>query len=283
MFNTGMPGILPVMNVDGNNDGFGNGGGWWAWIIILALFGWGGNGFGFGGNRGNGCCCNPCGGNGVEAAVQRGFDNQTVVNKLNGLENGICNLGYDQLAQMNGIQNTVQQTGWNLQQTMNQNAIAQMQQNWAMQQAQSDCCCENRVGQMNIINQMDRNTCAMTNTMNVNTRDIIDTYNNGMRTISDQINAGFTNLRIQGLEQENRRLENALNRCDRDSALLAMGNSVVDRVVDRCCPTSRPAFLTCNPDTGNVIPQAGLDQIRNAQYNRCCQPQYDSCCDRRGF
>lgn len=280
MFNTGMTGILPVMNVDGNNDGWGNGGGWWAWILILALFGWGGNGFGWGANRnGNGCCCN----NGqVEASIQRGFDNQTVVNKLNGLENGICSLGYDQLNQMNGINNTVQQTGWNLQQTMNQNALAQMQRDFAAQQQASDCCCENRVGQMNIINQMDRNTCAMTNTMNVNTRDIIDSYNNGMRSISDQINAGFTNLRIQGLEQENRRLESALNRCDRDSALLALGNSIVDRV----SPCSRPAYLTCNPNTGNVFPQSGMDQwqVYNERYGRggCCQTQCDPCCN-RGF
>lgn len=279
MFNTGMTGILPVMNVDGNNnDGWGNGGGWWAWILILALFGWGGNGFGWGGNRnGSGCCCN----NGqVEASIQRGFDNQSVINKLNGLENGICSLGYDQLAQMNGIANTVQQTGWNLQQTMNQNAIAQMQRDFAAQQQAADCCCENRVGQMNIVNQMDRNACAMTNTMNVNTRDIIDSYNNGMRSISDQINAGFTNLRIQGLEQENRRLEAALNRCDRDSALMATANNIVDR----CCPSSRPAYLTCNPNTGNVFPQSGMDQwqVYNDRYGRgnCCQN--DGCCS-RGF
>lgn len=276
MFNTAMPGIMPVMNVDGNNDGWGNGGGWWAWILILALFGWGGNGFGWG-NRGNSGCCND---GQVEASIQRGFDNQTVVNKLNGLENGICSLGYDQLNQMNGINNTVQQTGWNLQQTMNQNALAQMQRDFAAQQQASDCCCENRVGQMNIINQMDRNACAMTNTMNVNTRDIIDSYNNGMRSISDQINAGFTNLRIQGLEQENRRLEAALNRCDRDSALMATANSIVDR----CCPSSRPAYLTCNPNTGNVFPQSGMDQwqVYNDRYGRgnCCQN--DGCCN-RGF
>ena len=81
-------GIVPVMEVgnNGNNNGFGNGfgdGAWW--IIILFLFvicGWGNGNNGFGRNGGDMAY--------TDSAIQRGFDNQAVINKLNGLENGLC-------------------------------------------------------------------------------------------------------------------------------------------------------------------------------------------------
>src|SRR5699024_10302235 len=98
--------------------GWGND--WWAVIIILALFGgWGGRGGlfgGYGGGSGSGCgCSTPA----TCADLQVGFNNQAVTNKLNGLENGLCSLGYDQLAQMNGIANTIQQGNFALQQAIN--------------------------------------------------------------------------------------------------------------------------------------------------------------------
>lgn len=92
-----------------SGDGFGDGNGWWVLIILFALFGWGG--YGYGNGRGNG-------GQGAsdftDSAIQRGFDNQSVMNKLNGLENGLCSLGYDQLAQMNGINTNIMQTGFGI-------------------------------------------------------------------------------------------------------------------------------------------------------------------------
>lgn len=270
MFGNCGTGILPVMNVDGNRDGmWGDGGGWWAWILLFAIFGWGNGGFGWGGNG------NQFGTNAIEASIQRGFDNQSVINKLNGLENGLCSLGYDQLSQMNSLNNTVQQTGWNLQQTMNQNAIAQMQQAWAAQQQASDCCCENRIGQMNIVNQMDKNACATNSTINQVGQNLMWSNQQGFRDISDQINAGFQRLEMQTLTRENADLRQRLNDCSRDSALLGTANYIINKV--NPCP--EPAYLTCNPNTGNVFPQSGLDQwqVYNNRYgNNCCQPQ--GCC-----
>lgn len=260
-----------------NNDGmWGDGGGWWAWILIFALFGWGGNGFGFGSN-GNQCCNNN---QFVEAAVQRGFDNQTVVNKLDGITNGICNLGYDQLAQMNGIQNAVQQTGWNLQQTMNQNAIAAMQQAWAAQQQASDCCCENRVGQMNIMNSMERISCSTNNNMNEGFQKLMWSNQQGFRDISDQINAGFANLEKMQLMQENANLRQQVNDSNLDRALQSQASWIVGQVA----PRSQPAFLTCNPDTGMVFPQAALDQWQTYRCQHpCCPPRQDNCCGNQNF
>lgn len=274
--NCGGTGIVPVMNVNGMGWGngmmngmWGDGGIWWIWILFFAMFGWGNGGWGGNGNSNAQF---------TDAAVQRGFDNQSVMNKLNGIENGICSLGYDQLNQMNGINSTVQQVGWNLQQTMNQNEIANMQRSFAAQQQASDCCCENRVGQMNIVNQMDKNNCATNTLIQQQTQQLMWTNQQGFRDISDQINAGFQRLEVRQLETENANLRQQLNNCDRDKALQGTANYIVNAVN----PRTMPAYLTCNPNTGNVFPQAGLDQLAYQQWlqNRsgcCCQQ--NTCCN----
>lgn len=87
MFNTGNCASVPlVANIDGNgnNNGWGAEGSWlWFIIVIFAIFGWGGFGNGFGGNGMNG---------GVGSEIQRGFDNQAVVSKLDGITNKQSNL-----------------------------------------------------------------------------------------------------------------------------------------------------------------------------------------------
>lgn len=69
----------------GMNNGCGGwGGDWIALIFLAALFG--GGGFGWGGG----------GGANVFGEVQRGFDTTGINNKLNGLENGLCDGFYAQ-------------------------------------------------------------------------------------------------------------------------------------------------------------------------------------------
>lgn len=274
MFNNCGTGIVPVMNMNDNNCNnngmWGDGGWWWIWILFFAMWGWGGNG-GFGGNGNSNAQF-------TDAAVQRGFDNQSVMNKLNGIENGICSLGYDQLNQMNGINNTVQQVGWNLQQTMNQNEIANMQRSFAAQQQASDCCCENRVGQMNIVNQMDRNNCATNTLIQQQTQQLMWGNQQGFRDISDQINAGFQRIEMNQKDAQIAALTQQLNNCNLEKAIAAGNNYVINAVN----PRTMPAYLTCNPNTGNVFPQAGLDQLAYQQWlqnqrNCCCQQ--NTCCN----
>lgn len=100
------------------NNGFGDGDGWW--IILLALlFGWGRNGaFGGGYGNGNGGCCAPA----TCAELQAGFNNQSVNTMLNGINSGICSLGYDVASQINGVNTNIMQNGYNT-----ANAITQAQ------------------------------------------------------------------------------------------------------------------------------------------------------------
>lgn len=199
MFGSSIPSIpltAPIGNMMGGGFnggyGYGNDNGWWVLIILFALFGgWGNrNGANNGGmpsvvymDRG------ISSGSGLSGEVQRGFDTSTVISKLDGINNGICSLGYDQLAQMNGINNNIMQTGYNIQNGITQMGIAQMQDTNALSRQLGDCCCENRQGQAEIQYRMATDTCAITTSIANAARDIMDNDNANFRAISDRLTA----------------------------------------------------------------------------------------------
>lgn len=86
-------GIVPVMDMNCNR-GYGYGGGmWFMWIIVLfALMGGWGNGFGRNG-WGNGPGL-------TQVEMQQGFDTQSILRKLDGINNGLCDGFYAQNATM---------------------------------------------------------------------------------------------------------------------------------------------------------------------------------------
>ena len=123
MFNTGnCPSVPIVANLDGNNGNNWNDGSWlWFLIVVFAIFGGWGNGFGgFGGTNG-----------GVGSEIQRGFDNQAVISKLDGISNGLCDGFYamknSMLTGFNGINTNIMQTGYGIQQAVNADTVANMQ------------------------------------------------------------------------------------------------------------------------------------------------------------
>lgn len=77
------------------SDGFGGG---WMWVFFLFfLLAWGGNGFGFGNNA-------YAQGALTRAELYEGLNNNNVVRKLDGITDGICNLGYTTLANFKDLQ-----------------------------------------------------------------------------------------------------------------------------------------------------------------------------------
>ena len=86
--------VMPVAPMyGGGNGGFGGWGGdngWW--IILLFLFALGGWGNGFGGGYGNGGAMPYIMNSTTNADVQRGFDQQSVMFGINGIQNGISGL-----------------------------------------------------------------------------------------------------------------------------------------------------------------------------------------------
>ena len=239
MFNTGNCASVPlVANIDGNgnNNGWGAEGSWlWFIIVIFAIFGWGGFGNGFGGNGMNG---------GVGSEIQRGFDNQAVVSKLDGITNGLCDGVYAVQTGMNGINTNILQTGFGIQQAINADTVANMQNTNALQSQLANCCCETREAIQGVNYNMATNTCALQNSMNSNTRDIIDSQNAGTRAILDYL----CNEKISSLQAENSDLRRAASQ-DRQSALLTTQMAAqTQQIINAVNPPAIPAYVVPNPN-----------------------------------
>lgn len=240
-------------NNRGNDGMFGADGGWlWIIVVFALLFGWGGNGFGGWGGNGNGVqgaltradLCADMNFQSLENAVGRLADNQAL--QFTQLNNGMCNLGYQNAQLINGVQmqvanefrgvdNAICNLGYQTQQGFNNTNIALMQGQNALQAQLAQCCCDNRAGQADIKYQMATDTCAIQNTIQNTTRDIIDNNNCNTRSILDFL----VNDKISTLQQENQNLKLAASQAAQNTYL-----------IDQLKPCPQPAYITCNPFTG---------------------------------
>lgn len=241
MFNTGnCPSVPLVANLDGNNGNNWNDGSWlWFLIVVFAIFGGWGNGFGGFGGGANG---------GVGSEIQRGFDNQAVISKLDGISNGLCDGFYamnnSMLTGFNGINTNIMQTGYGIQQAVNADTVANMQNTNALQSQLANCCCETREAIQGVNYNMATNTCALQNTMNNNTRDIIDSQQAGTRAILDFL----TQDKIATLTAENNDLRRAASQ-DRQNALLTTAMSAqTSQIINAVNPSAIPAYVVPNPN-----------------------------------
>lgn len=228
--------VAAVMN-GGNGFGYGFGESWWVIVVLFALMN-GGFGFGRGfGNMGMGgnCGCNYGCQNAVAtvADVERGFNNQGVTNKLNGLENGLCDGFY--------AVNTSILNGVNSIQTAIQNAsVANMQDTNALSRQLADCCCEQRTGQMQIMNQMDRDSCAITTAIQQQTQAIMQNDNANYRALHDELVA----YRMQDKDDTIANLRSqvqALNLAQSQSNQNAY-------LINQLQPCAKPAYIVPNPN-----------------------------------
>lgn len=186
-----------IAAVTGNN-GFGGESGWIAILLVLALCG----GYGFGGMGGFGgfglggmlpwMLGFPfMGGYGYGGApvtngdLQRGFDTQSIIGKLNGLENGMCSLGYDQLAQMNGINTNIMTAGNNMatqladcccrtQSGIESVKTADVMNTMNIMSAIKDCCCDDQMRTMQAEYNAQGRARDIQDTANANTRAILE-------------------------------------------------------------------------------------------------------------
>ena len=247
MFNSAnVPSLADIAAVteNNNNDGMWGGDGWWAIIIFAIIFGW--NGFGNNGWGGNGGSAGATASAYTDSAIQRGFDTQSILGKLDGITNGICDGIYavnnSMLTGFNGINTNVMQTGFGIQQAINADTVANMQNTNALQSQLANCCCETREAIQGVNYNMAQNTCALQNTMNTNTRDIIDSQNAGTRAILDYL----CNEKISSLQAENNDLRRAASQ-DRQSALLSTEiASQTQQIINAVRPTPVPAYPASN-------------------------------------
>ena len=232
MFNAGGPSLADIAAVTGgrNNDGaWGGDGGWWVLIILFALFGGWGNGAW--GNNG-GCQ------NGVSAEVQRGFDTQAIISKLDGINNGLCDGFY-------ATNNTVQQGNFGLQ-------TAIMQGNNALQAKLADCCCttQRSIDQVRFDNA--QNACAITNQMN-----------QGFAQLDRTINDQFCQLKMEQKDATIAEQQNLINALNLAQSQANQNQYLISQL--RPCPT--PAYITCNPWATNGTAYNGCQTFGNCG---CC-------------
>lgn len=293
MFGSASPSLADIAavtrNNDGNNDGLGGNNGWWILIILFALIGgWGNNGM-----NGNGNCdrgettvvmAPPSyygGGYGMgmyngfgEAALQRGFDTQSIITKLDGINAGICSLGYDQLAQMNNINNTVMQTGFGisngitnstftLQNAINADTVANMQNTNALSRQMADCCCENRAAIAQVRYDMATDTSVLKSEVHQTGDAIIQNQNAGFQMLNNTIRDGFCALEMREMQRENQNLRDRLNACDRDNALANQTTYLLNTL----SPQARPSYIVQNPNCCSPLPV--VVQTNDCSCNSC--------------
>ena len=230
MFNSNCGASVPlVANLDGNNNGMFGGDGLWGLIIILALLGWGGNGFGgFGG----------FGGNGGYSEVQRGFDQNAVINKLDGLTYGLSDSTYALTGALNSGFNSVQQTlcqGFN-----------------GLSREVADCCCATQSAVKDIRYDLATQACDTRNLIQSTTRDIIDGQNANTRAILDFL----TTDKIATLQAENQSLKLAASQSNQNAVLMAAMDANKAEILRRTgaeCPTA--AYIV-QPPTPVTFPQS---------------------------
>nr|DAI50700.1 MAG TPA: hypothetical protein [Bacteriophage sp.] len=248
MFNsTNTPFTMPVMPATGGYaDGAGWGDGGWLWIIVVfaLLFGWGNNGFGNGFGNGGGYAATVA----TQADIQRGFDTQNIVGKLDGINNGLCDGFYAQnTALMNGfhgIDNAICNLGYQTQQGFNTTNVALMQGQNTLQAQLADCCCQNREAISQVRFDMAQDTCALQNTMNTNTRDIVENQNAGTRAILDYLCAKEN----ADLRDKVQKLELAASQ-DRQNALLTTSMTAqTNQIINAVNPAPIPAYQVPNPN-----------------------------------
>ena len=184
-----------------DDDGYGGQGSWF-WIVVLFLFMFGFGRNGWGNDANNGAL--------TRAEMTDGFNNQSVLNKLNGLENGLCDGFYSQNTTMlqgfAGIGNQI------------------MQNQFAMK----ECCCETNRNIDAVRYENSKNTCDITTAIHnegEQTRALIQA--NTIQNLRDRLEAKSQELQTANF-QLSQQAQNAT-------------------LINELRPCAKPAYITCSP------------------------------------
>lgn len=200
----------------GYGGGYGNDmmGGWSWWIIILLIFGGWGNGWGGYGQNG-----------GVGSEVQRGFDQNAVMNGLGSIQNAITA----------GFQNA--ENGAAARQ------MADMNQNFALQSSMQQCCCENRAATADLKYTIATEACNDRQAISDGIQKIMD------QMCQDKIDA--KNETIAMLRQQLSMQQLAASQNAQTAQILADNALQTANLEQYLAPVPRPAYIVQNPNGCN--------------------------------
>lgn len=204
-----------------------------------------GNGWGGWGN-GNGC-----GAVQVNNDMQRGFDQQAIMNSLSGINSS---LSAAEVSRCNSQANILQ--------TLNQNQTAANQAMNSLAMSLQNCCCENRAGLADLKYTVATEACsdrqAVTNALfdvttanNANTQQLMNTINNGIQAIQDKL----CQQEIEALKTQNQNLQTQLNMANlaasqgnQTATIQAGQRALANEIEQYVLPTPRPAYVVQNPN-----------------------------------
>lgn len=222
--------------------GNGGGSGFWGdgsfWIIILFLFafmgnGWGG--FGGGGNAGN--------------EMQRGFDQQSVMSGIAGINSSLANA---EVSRCNSQANILA--------TLNNNSNNQMTAMNGLAMSLQNCCCENRAGLADLKYTVATEACSDRQTVNDGLRDILAAQTANTQALVNSTNAGFKGImdKICQLEMDskNQQIQDLQSRLQ--MATLRESQEAQTRILEQHLnPTPIPAYMVQNPNCCSSLNYGG--------------------------
>ena len=284
----------PAYGYDGM--GMGVGGGWFVWIIVLFLFAMiGGNWNGTNPNNDRVIVQAPNPSYGSAAAVdvytggavQRGFDQASIMNALGdisiGQVNGFANSQQAMCSGFNSVAGAVRDGFSDAEIAANSRQMATMQQGFnaqitamqamnALQAALDRCCCDNRAAVADLKYTVATEACADRAEVNNgvqnltmqgvnNTNAIIAEVRNGFQGIRDQMCQDKLDQKDDLIAQLRSELQYARGQESQNTqtATISAGQRALANEIEQYVnPSPRPAYIVQNPNGcnyGNVQPQ----------------------------
>lgn len=222
--------------------GNGGGNGFWGdgsfWIIILFLFAFMGNGWGGFGGNGN-----------VGNEMQRGFDQQSVMSGIAGINSSLANA---EVSRCNSQANILA--------TLNNNSNNQMTAMNGLAMSLQNCCCENRAGLADLKYTVATEACSDRQTVNDGLRDILAAQTANTQALVNSTNAGFKGImdKICQLEMDskNQQIQDLQSRLQ--MATLRESQEAQTRILEQHLnPTPIPAYMVQNPNCCSTLNYGG--------------------------
>ena len=227
-----------------SNSGWGNfGDGIWAVIILGMLFGWGRGGYGLGGFGG------AYEGGGLGTPSGQGWATRADINEgfaLNGLQNGQTAITNAVTNGFHGVDNAICNLGYQTQQGFN-----------TLASQLASCCCETQSAIQGVRYDIATSAAATQNTIQNTTRDIIDNQTSGINAIMgklSQMEYNGLNDKYQAALAENQALKFQASQTAQNAFITANQEAQTAELLRRLgrdCPV--PAYWV-NPPTPVPVP-----------------------------
>jgi len=220
--------VAAVTGNNGNGFGFGGDGAWW-FILLILLFAGNGWGNGYGNNGG-----------GYQADMQRGFDQQSIMNGITGINNALASA---EVSRCNSQANILQTLN------TNQNATTAGMNSLAM--GLQNCCCENRAATADLKYTVANEAAATRANCDANNQKILDKLcqlemDNMRQNYENRI--GNMQATIDGLRSSLANANSAASQNAQTAQILADNAAQTVALEQYLNPTAKPAYIVQNPN-----------------------------------